>query len=53
MKEIKIIFADGDFCYTRINATEEEIKKYYIGKAFPFAENGKEITKKCVKIEIL
>lgn len=53
MHNVKVIFDDGDYCYTKINGTEEIIKNYYLGKSFPFMEKGKEFTKKCVSVEIL
>ena len=31
-REIKVIYDDGDFLYTTINGTKEEIKRYYIGR---------------------
>ena len=48
-----VICGDGDYCYTKINGTEEIIKNDYVGKSFPFMEKGKEFTKKCVGVEIL
>lgn len=30
-KNVKVTFEDGDHIITRINGTEEEIKKYYSG----------------------
>ena len=29
MKNIKLVYVDGDYTYTRINGTEEEIIDYY------------------------
>ena len=43
MHNVKVIFDDGDYCYTKINGTEEIVKSYYLGKSFPFMEKGKEI----------
>ena len=34
MRDIKIVYDNGDVCYTRINGTREEILAYYIGKKF-------------------
>ena len=34
MINIKIIFEDGDYEATKINATIEEAKKYYVGQRF-------------------
>ena len=31
MLELKIIFENGDYLYTKFNATLEEAKEYYIG----------------------
>lgn len=49
--EIKVIFENGDFLYTKINGTKEEIENYYIGKYF----NTGFVTgmQKCIKIEFL
>lgn len=34
MRDIKIVYDNGDVSYTRINGTREEILAYYIGKKF-------------------
>lgn len=34
MNEFKVTFSDGDFIYTRMNATLEESERYYIGNIF-------------------
>ena len=34
MREIKVIFENGDSICTKINGTESEIRAYYIGKVF-------------------
>jgi hypothetical protein len=34
MKFIKVIFADGNYLFTSINGTVEEIRAYYLGKFF-------------------
>lgn len=34
MKTIKVKFDNGDELITRINGTESDIKKYYIGNTF-------------------
>lgn len=49
--EIKVVFENGDFLYTKINGTKKEIKDYYINKYF----NTGFITgmQKCIRIEFL
>ena len=49
--EIKVIFENGDFLYTKINGTKKEIEDYYINKYF----NTGFITgmQKCIRIEFL
>lgn len=52
MRTIKIIFEDGDYVITRINASVEEIENYYLGKHFNLRSSGARF-KKCVSIEYL
>lgn len=49
---VKIIYEDGDTSHTRFNGSPEEAQEYYIGTSFNFGwYNGKEVFKKCVRIE--
>ena len=52
MKEIKVTFENGDYLYTRINGTKEEIERYYIGNYFNIGTVSDNI-QKCVSVEIL
>lgn len=50
---IKVIFDDGDFYYTKINGTKEIVFNYYIGNKFAFIEGKKEKLKTCTSIIFL
>lgn len=50
--EIRIIYEDGTTEATKINATEEEARRYYVGQIFNVGTVC-DIMKKCVNIEIL
>ena len=52
MLNIKVIFENGDFLYTKINGTLETIKNYYIGKVFNTGKTSDNL-QKCTSIEIL
>ena len=49
-REIKVIFDDGDYLYSGINGTKEEVKKYYIGQSF---EKADETTHKAIRVLFL
>ena len=50
--EIKVIFEDGDFLYTAINGSKEDVRAYYIGKFFNCGTVEKK-KKKYVDVEFL
>lgn len=53
---VKVIFDDKDTLITRINATLEGAKKYYLGQEFvkyEDEETGKEFKHKVVKVELV
>ena len=50
--EIKIIFEDGDFLYTTINGSKEDVTAYYVGKLFNCG-TVEDKMQKCVSIEFL
>ena len=50
--EIKVIFEDGDYFFTTINGSEEEIKKYYIGKIFNIGRLTDNM-QRCIDVEFL
>ena len=50
--EIRIIYEDGTTGTTKINATEEEARRYYVGKVFNVGTVA-DVMKKCVNIEII
>ena len=52
MLNIKIIFEDGDYEFTKINATIEEARKYYIGQRFNVGITTDKI-KKCIDVQEL
>ncbi len=52
MLTLKINYENGDHSYTRINATPEEAKAYYIGNFFNVGIISDNI-QKCMSIEIL
>ena len=52
----KVYFEDGNTLTTQMNATPEQIEKYYLGKRFQFGdteEHPKDKMAKAVKVEIL
>lgn len=52
MLTLKINYENGDHSHTRINATPEEAKAYYIGKIFNIGIVSDNL-QKCTSIEIL
>ena len=50
--EIKVIFEDGDFTYTTINGSKEDVRAYYIGTIFNCGTVEDEM-KKCIDVEFL
>lgn len=51
MNEYKIIFENGDYLYTRMNATLDEAKAYYLGKLFNLGSVGDDM-QKCVSLQV-
>lgn len=52
MLTLKINYENGDHSYTRMNATPEEAKTYYIGSVFNLGIVSDNL-QKCTSIEIL
>lgn len=52
MLTLKINYENGDHNYTRMNATPEQAKTYYIGKIFNIGIASDNL-QKCTSIEIL
>lgn len=52
MITVKVNYANGDYCYTRINATEEEARKYYVGHYFNLGA-VRDNLQICTSIEIM
>ena len=52
MKLATITFANGQVIKTSINGTNEEIKKYYLGRLFNLGDADKDIMVNAVKVEI-
>lgn len=52
MITVKAIFADGDSIITRINATEQEARAYYVGKTFNMGSVCDKM-QKCIGLEVL
>lgn len=52
MLTLKIKYANGDINLTRMNATVEEAKAYYIGKTFNIGVVSDDL-QKCVGIDVL
>lgn len=50
--EIRIVYEDGTTGATKINITEEEARRYYVGQVFNVG-TVTDIMKKCVNIELL
>jgi len=45
----KVYFQDGNTLITRMNGTQDEIKAYYIGKAFQFGDTEEHPRDKMIK----
>ena len=52
MLTIKINYENGDSSHTRINATPEEAKAYYVGKIFNIGVSSDNL-QKCISVDIL
>lgn len=52
MIEIKVVFNDGDFLFTKFNGTLEKAKDYYLGHYFNFGKLTDDM-KKCISVELL
>jgi len=55
-KAVKVIFIDPQYNYitsVNPNATDESLKKYFIGTTFNVGSYPTELMKKCISIEIL
>ncbi len=52
MITVKAIFADGDSIITRMNATEQEARAYYVGRVFNLG-SVRDNMQKCVGMEVL
>jgi len=52
MLTAKVNFEDGDSFITRINATEQEARKYYEGNVFNTGSENDNL-QRCTSIEIL
>jgi hypothetical protein len=53
MLSVKINYANGDYEYTRINATPDEARAYYVGKVFNVGPGPNDNLQRCTGIEIL
>jgi hypothetical protein len=55
MRTIKAIMENGDYIITRINGSEERIKRYYIGSTYVYEDikTGKETQTRFVDVEFL
>ncbi len=51
-RKIKVIFEDGDFLYTKINGSKDDVRSYYIGKFFNCG-TVEDNMRKCVDVEFL
>lgn len=52
MIDIKIIYDNGDYDYTKINCTFEDAKRYYVGKIFNIGRTKDKLVK-CTNIELV
>ena len=53
MKSVRVTFDDGNIIETNINGTDDEIKRYYLGKQFNLGSGPYDKMAKAVKVEIL
>lgn len=49
---VKVNYANGDYEYTRINATPDEARAYYVGKTFNIGSTADNL-QKCTSIEVV
>jgi len=49
MRDITVIFEDGNTIATSINGSEETIREYYIGNRFQFGDTEEHPTDKMIK----
>ena len=47
---VKVVFANGDYFYTKMNGTEKEIENYYVGKYFNMGTVCDNM-QKCIRVE--
>lgn len=47
---VKVVLANGDYWYTKVNGTKEEIEKYYVGTTFNVGVVTDDM-QKCVRVE--
>lgn len=47
---VKVVFANGDYFYTKINGTKEEIENYYVDKYFNMG-TVTDSMQKCIRVE--
>ena len=52
MRTIKATFENGDFIITKINGTEEDIKKWYLGNMFNLGV-VRDNMQKCIAVEFI
>lgn len=52
MITVKVTFADGDSIISRMNATEQEARNYYVGKKFNIGSVTDNM-QTCVNLEVL
>lgn len=53
MITVKVNYSDGDSTITRINATPDEARAYYVGKVFNVGLGPNDNMQRCTGIEIL
>jgi len=56
MRTVKVTFADGNTITTRINGTEAEVRRYYLGQVFNFGdteEHPADNLQRAVSVEFL
>ncbi len=56
MRTVRVNYNDGDWTLTNINGTDEEIRRYYVGKQFNFGDNDfgeDDIVKTAISVEFI
>lgn len=52
-KSVKVYFSNGNYLFTEINGTKEEIERYYVGQVFNVGFGEGDNLQTAVRVEFL